>query len=347
MSCRRSGKRPSPASHATASACATTPRVSPRSTSSGCARRSAMAQIDLYGASYGTRMAELYLRHHAAAVQAVVLDGVTYPEQAIGPDTPLDGERALDLILGRCRAAPECAAAYPDLRRDFGALAREVRSRLGVVDPARPRDGRAARARVQSRSARRGVALAVLQLHPSIAPAHADPSGLLGPPRGARRADRDDGPRDPRPAGERHAEQRRVQRGRAVLRRASIGSGSKRPTRAPSSSMPSRRSASSGRRVRWMRICTPRCTATCRPCSCRARPIRLRRPRMPERLAQGLAHHRLLVLPGEGHGQLATGCMPRLVAAFLDARDPQALDAACLEEHRPAPFFVGSTGPAP
>jgi hypothetical protein len=70
-------------------------------------------------------------------------------------------------------------------------------------------------------------------------------------------------------------------------------------------------------------------------------------PANARRLAQGLAHHRLLVLPGEGHGQLATGCMPRLVAAFLDARDPQALDAACLEEHRPAPFFVGSTGPAP
>jgi pimeloyl-ACP methyl ester carboxylesterase len=70
-------------------------------------------------------------------------------------------------------------------------------------------------------------------------------------------------------------------------------------------------------------------------------------PANARRLAQGLAHHRLLVLPGEGHGQLATGCMPRLVAAFLDARDPQALDTACLEEHRPAPFFVGSTGPAP
>jgi hypothetical protein len=35
------------------------------------------------------------------------------------------------------------------------------------------------------------------------------------------------------------------------------------------------------------------------------------------------------------------------VAAFLDALDPQALDAACLDAHRPAPFFVGSTGPAP
>jgi len=52
-------------------------------------------------------------------------------------------------------------------------------------------------------------------------------------------------------------------------------------------------------------------------------------------------------LSGEGHGQFATGCVPKLMAEFLDAADPQALDAACLEQHQPAPFFVGLTGPAP
>ena len=98
-------------------------------------------QIDLYGASYGTRMAELYLRRHADAVQAVILDGVTDPEQAIGPDTPLDGQRALDLILERAAGgSPECAAAYPGLRGDFGALAHQVRAGLDVVDAAGPLD---------------------------------------------------------------------------------------------------------------------------------------------------------------------------------------------------------------
>jgi len=70
-------------------------------------------------------------------------------------------------------------------------------------------------------------------------------------------------------------------------------------------------------------------------------------PRDAERLAQGLARHRHLVLRGEGHGQLATGCMPKLMAEFLDNPDPPALDATCLERHHPAPFFVDSTGPAP
>jgi pimeloyl-ACP methyl ester carboxylesterase len=70
-------------------------------------------QIDLYGASYGTRVAELYMRRYPARVHAVILDGVTYPEQMIGVETPQDGERALNLIITRCRLAPYCAAAYP------------------------------------------------------------------------------------------------------------------------------------------------------------------------------------------------------------------------------------------
>jgi pimeloyl-ACP methyl ester carboxylesterase len=70
-------------------------------------------------------------------------------------------------------------------------------------------------------------------------------------------------------------------------------------------------------------------------------------PSDAERLAAGLERYRHLVLSGEGHGQLATGCVPTLMAEFLDAADPLALDAACLARNHPPPFFVGLTGPAP
>jgi len=84
-------------------------------------------RISLYGVSYGTRMAELYLRRHGDVVAAVILDGVTDPEKPIGPDTPLDGERALEQILARCGDARDCAEAYPTLRADLAAL----RTRFG------------------------------------------------------------------------------------------------------------------------------------------------------------------------------------------------------------------------
>jgi pimeloyl-ACP methyl ester carboxylesterase len=70
-------------------------------------------------------------------------------------------------------------------------------------------------------------------------------------------------------------------------------------------------------------------------------------PADAERAARGLARHRHLVLSGEGHGQVATGCVPKLMAEFLDTAAPEKLDAACLEQHTPAPFFVSMTGPAP
>ena len=70
-------------------------------------------------------------------------------------------------------------------------------------------------------------------------------------------------------------------------------------------------------------------------------------PADAERAAAGLARHLHLILSGEGHGQVATGCIPKLMAEFLDASTPEKLDAGCLKRHRPAPFFVSMTGPAP
>jgi pimeloyl-ACP methyl ester carboxylesterase len=91
-------------------------------------------RIDLYGSSYGTRVAELYMRRYPGRAHAVVLDGVTYPEQAIGPDTPSDGERALYLIVARCEGAPDCAAANgtrPTTRKSTILLRRPRPRRAG------------------------------------------------------------------------------------------------------------------------------------------------------------------------------------------------------------------------
>ena len=304
------------------------------------------SQIDLYGGSYGTRMAELYLRHHADAVQAVVLDGVTYPEQAIGPDTPLDGERALDLILGRCRGSPECAAAYPDLRGDFDALRAKFgpgSASLTLPDPSTGeplelefnRSVLAAALRLLSYNATQASLLPTL--------IHQASSGRLAAL-----------------AAQTVMMSREIQGQLASGMQNSVvcsedvpffGSVNRQQLDAtyqgteqldalaeicklwPKGPVDSDLHAPLQSDVPTLLL------------SGEADPVTP--PANAQRLARGLTHHRLLVLPGEGHGQLATGCMPRLVAAFLDARDPQGLDAACLDEHRPAPFFVGSTGPAP
>src|ERR1700722_16282403 len=99
------------------------------------------ARIDLYGSSYGTRVAELYMRHYPQSTHAVILDGVTYPEQAIGPDTPSDGEHSLNLIGARCRVSPDCAGAYPELQSELAGLRHRFGREIQTVNLNDPSSG--------------------------------------------------------------------------------------------------------------------------------------------------------------------------------------------------------------
>ena len=58
-------------------------------------------QINLYGGSYGTRVAQHYLRKYPMRVRTVILDGVVAPAQILGPDTAIDAENALQAVFAR------------------------------------------------------------------------------------------------------------------------------------------------------------------------------------------------------------------------------------------------------
>lgn len=79
-------------------------------------------RINLWGGSYGTRAALVYARRHGERVRSVVLDGAA----PFGLRTPLynarGAQRALDLLLEDCRAAPACAARYPALGEELDEL---------------------------------------------------------------------------------------------------------------------------------------------------------------------------------------------------------------------------------
>jgi pimeloyl-ACP methyl ester carboxylesterase len=69
-------------------------------------------------------------------------------------------------------------------------------------------------------------------------------------------------------------------------------------------------------------------------------------PEYAERVMRaGLSNARHLVAPGQGHGIAQVGCVPRLIGEFLAAPNPDALQASCLEEEVPTPFFLGFHGP--
>jgi pimeloyl-ACP methyl ester carboxylesterase len=78
--------------------------------------------INLFGTSYGTRAALVYLKMYPAHVRSVVLDAVVDPSFVIYQDAAQDGQQALELFFKRCEADEACSSTYPDLRSEFEAL---------------------------------------------------------------------------------------------------------------------------------------------------------------------------------------------------------------------------------
>jgi pimeloyl-ACP methyl ester carboxylesterase len=96
------------------------------------------ARINIYAASYGTRVAQQYLRHHAAHVRSLILDGVIAPQTTLGSHAALDAEAALAGVLGRCAADRACSGVFGDPDKDYRAVRASVTNRpfyLTVPDP--------------------------------------------------------------------------------------------------------------------------------------------------------------------------------------------------------------------
>ena len=94
-------------------------------------------RINLWGGSYGTRVAQEYLRRYPQHVRSVVLDGAAPPAMRIGFDPWLSRDAALDQVIAACAASPACRQAYPDLDSTLARIrANLARARpITVADP--------------------------------------------------------------------------------------------------------------------------------------------------------------------------------------------------------------------
>ena len=89
-------------------------------------------KINLFGGSYGTRAAMVYLRQHPKSVRTVMLQGVSPTNMYLPSDYPVQTERALQGVLAECAADEACNKAFPNIKSE----ARAVLDRLikGPVD---------------------------------------------------------------------------------------------------------------------------------------------------------------------------------------------------------------------
>lgn len=84
------------------------------------------AKINLWGASYGTRAALVYLRQHGDHVRSVILDGVAPMSLLLPLYIPRDTQRALQKLFDDCAANAACDQAYPRLRERFESTMAEL-----------------------------------------------------------------------------------------------------------------------------------------------------------------------------------------------------------------------------
>jgi pimeloyl-ACP methyl ester carboxylesterase len=100
------------------------------------------AALNLWGTSYGTRAALVYLRQHPDRVRTVILDGVVPMSLYLPLTMPRDAQRAMDLLLSHCAAEEACARAFPNLKARFDAFLAELKKTPITAKVAHPQTGK-------------------------------------------------------------------------------------------------------------------------------------------------------------------------------------------------------------
>jgi pimeloyl-ACP methyl ester carboxylesterase len=98
-------------------------------------------QINLWGSSYGTRLAQAYARRFPGNLRAMILDAVAAPDQIIFA-WGRDAQASLEATFRHCAEDTGCNAAFPALRQQFSALLQRVNSGSVKLDFPHPRTAR-------------------------------------------------------------------------------------------------------------------------------------------------------------------------------------------------------------
>ena len=75
---------------------------------------------NLYGISYGTRVAQHYMRRYPDRVRTAILDGAVLAEVALGPDVAIEAQQAIDSALQRCARDKDAHASFRRSRAVHG-----------------------------------------------------------------------------------------------------------------------------------------------------------------------------------------------------------------------------------
>lgn len=304
--------------------------------------------LNVYGISYGSRVAQHYARRFPESTRTVILDGVVPPQLALGPDIAIEAQKAVDRLLERCIESAPCQAAFPDIGERFAALEARLTETPVAVDIAHPRGGRPETV-ILGEDEFAG-AIRLLAYHPStialipllVNEAYEERYAPLA----AQFVNIRDSLADSLSAGMHNAvvctEDAPFFAGAGVsneeLAATYIGPVLKDSMDAMCSIWP--QGALDDDLKRPLDTALPVLLL-----SGEADPITP--PEYALRAAVDLRNARLLTGPAQGHGLLPRGCTPDIVADFVAAASLDDLDADCLDDVFAMPFFLDFGGPAP
>ena len=302
-------------------------------------------ELNLYGVSYGTRVAQHYLRRYPDRARRIILDSVVPPEVALGPEVALASQAALDALFNRCEADNGCRDAFPDLRQHFDEVLEKLRGAPVEIVLDHPRTGDSVDVVVDHWMLVGVVRLLVY--HPQTASLL--PVLIEASHRGDYRA----------LATQAFVITEGIEDLAVGLNNAvvctedipfvrDVDVEAQAATYMGSAFM----EIVAGICEHWPRglldddLREPLVSDT--PALILAGELDpITPPRYVRQAAAGLSHAVEVVGRGQGHGMLMVGCAQRLMAEFLDIDEVGALDLECVGRMRPFPLFISRMGPGP
>lgn len=97
-----------------------------------------LAPVDIYGQSYGSRLALGLAQALPGRIRALALDGAYPPGFSALRDMALNAWAALDRLFDDCALDPVCARAFPDLRSSFQAVIAALNREPAVLEGLAP-----------------------------------------------------------------------------------------------------------------------------------------------------------------------------------------------------------------
>jgi pimeloyl-ACP methyl ester carboxylesterase len=307
------------------------------------------SKLNIYGISYGTRVAQHYMRRYPNRVRSAILDGVVPAEIALGPDVAIEAQRAIDVTLQRCTRDAACAQQFPDVSTQFAALQARLSTEPVKLSIPHPLTGAVVATTLDG--ARLGAAVRLLSYADetvSTLPLLIHEAQTLREPQAlAAQYLRVESDLEEQIAAGMHF---------AVVC-------SEDAPRWDRENVSEEQLAKTYLGTAFMRAMRAVCEQWPRgpvdpdfgaPLQSNVPTLILsggNDPVTPERYAdqivKRLSKGKHVIAAGQGHGQLATGCIPKLTAEFIAAASTADLDEDCVRSIRPTPFMLSRSAPAP